>query len=98
VSKFLKPRAVKTPPSGIPSIIDRCLQAIVKYTLEQKHRTLKGQATAEPGKKPHDIEIYGICRLIKRKKWVVDADIQRCFDNLDHEYLMKRIGNFPAGS
>ena len=41
-------------------------------------------------------KIYGICRPNKRKKWVVDADIQGCFDNIDHEYLMKCIGNFPS--
>ncbi len=32
----------------------------------------------------------------KRKKWVVDADIKGCFDNIDHEFLIGRIGNFPA--
>ena len=41
-------------------------------------------------------KIYGICRPNKRKKWVVDADIQGCFDNIDHDYLMKSIGNFPT--
>jgi RNA-directed DNA polymerase len=32
----------------------------------------------------------------QKKKWVVDADIKGCFDNIDHEFLMKKIGNFPA--
>lgn len=30
------------------------------------------------------------------KRWVVDADIKGCFDNISHEALLKVIGNFPA--
>jgi RNA-directed DNA polymerase len=32
----------------------------------------------------------------KTKKWVVDADIKGCFDNINHEHLLKTIGSFPA--
>lgn len=32
----------------------------------------------------------------KKKKWVVDADIKGCFDNIFQNFLMKTIGNFPA--
>lgn len=37
-----------------------------------------------------------ISRPNKNKKWVLDADIKGCFDNISHEYLMKAIGNFPS--
>ncbi|WP_257797962.1 reverse transcriptase domain-containing protein [Nostoc edaphicum] len=30
------------------------------------------------------------------KKWVVDADIEGCFDNISHVPLINAIGNFPA--
>jgi RNA-directed DNA polymerase len=30
------------------------------------------------------------------KKWVVDADIESCFDQIAHKPLMDAIGNFPA--
>ncbi len=85
---------------GIPSIIDRCLQAIVKNALEPSWSALfEGTSYGfRPGRSAHDAieKIYGICRPNKRKKWVIDADIQGCFDNIDHDYLMKSIGNFPA--
>ncbi len=32
----------------------------------------------------------------KKKKWVVDADISGCFDNINHEHLLSTIGNFPG--
>lgn len=41
-------------------------------------------------------KIYLIARPNKTKKWIVDADIKGCFDNIDHEHLMKTIGNFPG--
>lgn len=36
-----------------------------------------------------------IARPNKTKKWVVDADIKGCFDNIDHDKLLEVIGNFP---
>ena len=39
---------------------------------------------------------YGFSRPNKKKKWVVDADIKGSFDNIDHDFLLKAIGNFPG--
>lgn len=90
----------KKRPLGIPSIIDRCLQAIVKNALEPFWET-KFESISygfRPGRSPHDAigKIYLIARPNKSKKWVVDADIKGCFDNISHEHLVKTIGNFPA--
>ena len=51
-----------------------------------------------PGRSAHDAiqKIYGIVRPNKSRKWVLDADIEGAFDNVDHNYLLKIIGNFPA--
>lgn len=90
----------KKRPLGIPSIVDRCLQAIVKNALEPAWEAqFEGISYGfRPGRSAHDAmgKIYNIARPNKSKKWVVDADIKGCFDNIDHEFLMKTIGNFPA--
>lgn len=90
----------KQRPLGIPSIIDRCLQAIVKNALEPYWESkFEGSSYGfRPGRSAHDAiqKIYMIARPNKRKKWVVDADIKGCFDNISHEPLLKTIGNFPA--
>jgi RNA-directed DNA polymerase len=90
----------KKRPLGIPSIIDRCLQAIVKNALEPYWESkFEGISYGfRPGRSPHDAigKIYLIARPNKTKKWIVDADIKGCFDNIAHEPLMKAIGNFPA--
>ncbi len=51
-----------------------------------------------PGRSTHDAieKIFCGIRPNGKKKWVVDADIKGCFDNIDHEFLMKTLGNFPA--
>lgn len=90
----------KKRPLGIPSIIDRCLQAIVKNALEPYWESkFEGSSYGfRPGRSAHDAigKIYLIARPNKTKKWVVDADIKGCFDNIAHEPLMETIGNFPA--
>ena len=90
----------KKRPLGIPSLIDRCLQAIVKNALEpcwesQFERCSYG---FRPGRSTHDAieKIFCGIRPNGKKKWVVDADIKGCFDNIDHDFLMKTLGNFPA--
>lgn len=90
----------KKRPVGIPTIIDRCLQAIVKNALEPCWEAqFEGSSYGfRPGRSTHDAreKIYNICRPNKKKKWVLDADIKGCFDNINHEFLMQTIGNFPA--
>lgn len=90
----------KLRPLGIPSIIDRCIQAMVKNALEPYWES-KFEAISygfRPGRGCHDAidKIFNIARPNKLKKWVVDADIKGAFDNISHEFLLKAIGNFPA--
>lgn len=90
----------KKRPLGIPTIRDRCLQAIVKNALEPCWEAqFEGISYGfRPGRSTHDAigKIYNIARPNKTMKWVVDADIKGCFDNINHEKLLEIIGNFPA--
>jgi len=51
-----------------------------------------------PGRGCHDAitKIYQHACPHRAKKWVVDADIRGAFDNIDHDFLLKTIGNFPG--
>jgi RNA-directed DNA polymerase len=87
-------------PIGIPTVIDRCLQARVKNALEPSWEA-QFEASSygfRPGRGCHDAisKIYLIARPNKTKKWVVDADIKGAFDNIDHEYLLETIGEVPG--
>jgi len=90
----------KLRPLGIPTILDRCLQAKVKNALEPYWEArFEGSSYGfRPGRSCHDAitKIYLIARPNKRKKWVVDADIKGCFDNIDHQFLLDTIGPVPG--
>ncbi|MEM7592793.1 MAG: group II intron reverse transcriptase/maturase, partial [Cyanobacteria bacterium P01_A01_bin.83] len=90
----------KQRPLGIPTIRDRCLQAIVKNALEPCWEAqFEGISYGfRPGRSTHDAieKIYKAVRPNNKKKWVVDADVSGCFDNINHEHLLSNIGNFPA--
>lgn len=74
----------KLRPLGIPTVIDRCLQAKVKNALEPfwEARFEGINYGFRPGRSCHDamMRIYMLARPNNRKKWVVDADIKGAFD------------------
>jgi len=90
----------KLRPLGIPTITDRCLQAVVKNALEPEWESrFEGSSYGfRPGRNCHDAieKIYGLATPNKTKPWVVDADIKGAFDNIAHQFILERIGNFPA--
>jgi RNA-directed DNA polymerase len=90
----------KQRPLGIPTILDRCLQARVKNALEPSWEArFEGISYGfRPGRGCHDAigKIYLLARPNKTKKWVVDADIKGAFDHIDHEYLLRTIGDVPG--
>ncbi len=72
-------------PLGIPVVVDRCLQSMVKNALEPAWEArFEGSSYGfRPGRSCHDAieKIYGLARPNKTKKWVLDADIRGAFDH-----------------
>ena len=91
----------KLRPLGIPVMIDRCVQSMVKNALEPGWEArFEGCSYGfRPGRGCHDAieKIYKIARPDKRKKWILDADIQGAFDNISHDALLTTIGRAPGG-
>lgn len=90
----------KRRPLGIPVMIDRCLQMMVKNALEPSWEArFEGCSYGfRPGRGCHDAieKIFGFARPRGRKKWVLDADIKGAFDNISHDYLLTTIGSVPG--
>ena len=84
-------------PLGIPTIHDRALQTLVKLALEPEWEA-KFEPNSygfRPGRSCHDA-IDAIFNSIRYKaKYVLDADIAKCFDRINHEALLKKINTFP---
>jgi RNA-directed DNA polymerase len=92
----------KKRPLGIPTTRDRVAQNIVKNYLEPEW-----EAVFEPnsygfraGRSCHDAigQVFNRFRdsTAGRNKWILDADIKGCFDNLAHESILNSIKSTPG--
>lgn len=77
---------------GVPTVADRVAQTVVALRLEPRtesifHRDSYGY---RPGRSAHDA--LRKCRQrCWESNWVVDLDIQKFFDTLDHELVLKAV-------
>jgi RNA-directed DNA polymerase len=88
-----KPGRDEKRPLGIPTIKDRAMQALVKSALEPYWEALfEGTSYGfRPGRSAHDA-IGRIYTVINTKaKYVLDADISKCFDKINHDYLLSKV-------
>jgi RNA-directed DNA polymerase len=93
-----KPGTEEKRPLGIPTIKDRALQALVKLALEPEWeaRFEPNSYGFRPGRSCHDaIEAIYIA-INQKQKYVLDADIAKCFDRIDHEALLRKLNTFPT--
>jgi RNA-directed DNA polymerase len=82
-------------PLGIPTMHDRALQGLVKIALEPEWEAYMEANSYgfRPGRGCHDA-IEAIYLSIKQKiKWVLDADIAKCFDKIDHSALLNKLNS-----
>lgn len=93
-----KPGTTEKRPLGIPTMSDRALQAVAKLALEPEWEAKFENRSYgfRPGRSAHDA-IEDIFRCIALKsKWVLDADIAKCFDRIDHNALLRKINTYPT--
>ena len=88
-------------PLGIPVIADRAQQQRVRSALEPEWeaRLDPKQYGFRPGRGCHDaIEMIHKAVATKgaKRDWVLDADLKSAFDKIDHDFLLERLGTFPA--
>ncbi|MBZ0280747.1 MAG: group II intron reverse transcriptase/maturase [Anaerolineae bacterium] len=92
-----KPGTTEKRPLGIPTIADRALQALVKLALEPEWeaRFEPNSYGFRPGRGSHDA-IEAIFKNIHyMPKYVLDADIAKCFDRINHAALLEKLNTFP---
>ena len=78
---------------GIPTVTDRVVQAALKLVLEPIFEADFESVSYgfRPERRAHDaiaeIHLFGT----QGYRWVLDADIEACFDRIDHTALMDRV-------
>jgi len=93
-----KPGKDEMRPLGIPTLYERAKQALVKLVLEPEWEA-KFEPNSygfRPGRSCHDA-IEAVFKNIRLKpKYVLDADISKCFDKINHEELLVKVNTFPT--
>ncbi|HAX74444.1 MAG TPA: group II intron reverse transcriptase/maturase [Cyanobacteria bacterium UBA11372] len=93
-----KPGTEEKRPLGIPTMKDRALQALIKLALEPEWeaRFEPNSYGFRPGRSCHDA-VAAIFDAIRYKaKYVLDADITKCFDRIDQRKLLVKLNTFPT--
>jgi RNA-directed DNA polymerase len=93
-----KPGTSEERPLGIPTMNDRALQALLKLVLEPEWEA-KFEANSygfRPGRSCHDAIGAIFLAINKKCKFVLDADISKCFDKINHQTLLSKLNTFPT--
>lgn len=93
-----KPGTDEKRPLGIPTMYDRALQALVKLVLEPEWEA-KFEPNSygfRPGRSAHDA-VEAIFKDIRcKEKYILDADIAKCFDKINHNALLEKLNTYPS--
>lgn len=92
-----KANSTELRPLGIPVMGDRARQALVKAALEPEWeaRFEPNSYGFRPGRSAHDAikAIHG--GISQKPKWVLDADLAKCFDRIDQTALLAKLNTSP---
>jgi len=81
-----KPGKDEKRPLGIPTMYDRALQGVVKAALEPEWEAVFEASSYgfRPGRSCHDAIRHIKDSIQSKAKYVLDADIAKCFDRINH--------------
>lgn len=91
-----KPGKSEVRPLGIPTVEDRAKQMLVKIALEPEWEA-KFEPNSygfRPGRSCHDAIQSLFLSLRGTSRYVLDADIQKCFNRIDHTKLLQKLSTF----
>lgn len=89
---YLKKPNGKRRPLGIPSFSDKLVQEVLRMVLEAVYEPifLETSHGFRPGKSCHTALCYARYNL-NGTRWFIEGDIKDCFDNINHEVLIRCI-------
>ena len=79
---------------GIPTVLDRCIQQMLLNVLTPIYEPMFSESSYgfRPGRSAHDAVKEAQRYAKEGRQYVVDIDIAKFFDRVNHDILMTRIG------
>jgi RNA-directed DNA polymerase len=83
---------------GIPTMEDRARQSLLKLALEPEWEAQfePNSYGFRPGRSCHDVSEAIQNSIARKPKYVLDADLAKCFDRINHEVLLQKLNTTPA--
>jgi retron-type reverse transcriptase len=83
----------KTRPLGLPTWTDKLLQEVVRSLLDAYYEPQFADSSHgfRPGRGCHTA-LSAVQRGWTGTKWFIEGDIKGCYDNIDHEVLLRILG------
>jgi len=93
-----KPGTTEKRGLGIPVMADRACQALVKQALEPEWEAQfePNSYGFRPGRSAHDAIEAIFNAICLKPKYVLDADIEKCFDRINHQALLSKLKTIPV--
>ncbi len=88
-----KPGGKGTRMLGIPSVIDRLIQQALNQVLQPIFDPAFSESSYgfRPGRNAHQAVLQAQAFVREGKRWVVDMDLEKFFDRVNHDLLMERV-------
>ncbi|MDJ0693775.1 group II intron reverse transcriptase/maturase [Mastigocoleus sp. MO_188.B34] len=93
-----KPGKEEKRPLGIPVMKDRATQTLLKLALEPEWEAKFEPRSFgfRPGRSCQDAIEAIFTAVCQKAKYVLDADIAKCFDKINHQKLLEKLNTFPT--
>ena len=85
----------KLRPLGIPTLLDRVIQDMVKTAIEPitEYQASGNSYGFRSKRNCHDAIEHLFIKLARRRcyQWVIEGDIEGCFDNIAHDHILENL-------
>jgi group II intron reverse transcriptase/maturase len=87
-----------TRPLGIPTVLDRLIQQAVLQVLQGDNDESFSDSSYgfRPGRSARQAILAARDYVKRGHRWVVDLDLEKFFDHVNHDLLMDRVGEFVS--
>ena len=78
---------------GVPTVVDRLIQQALHQVLQALYEPTfsEGSFGFRPGRSAHQAVRRAHAYIREGKRWVVDLDLEKFFDRVNHDVLMARV-------